>query len=248
MKRFALPAMLVLGATGAASTGCSSLLHSNELPVQTYILRATVAAADVPVSTERGAPGAGERLDTRGTALTRAVESVRARDGTPVAPTVQLPRPSADPGLATQLITLVRSDHRMDYYLGSRWAGDLPDVVESLAIDTLRASGAWSAVHESPSPFLADYLLQINIRRFEADYTEGGVAPKVHVVLDCTLARRIGRDLVASFVAEGEAAATENRLSSVVSAFEKAANAALTTMADRSAAAARDAPPVAATP
>jgi ABC-type uncharacterized transport system auxiliary subunit len=191
--------------------------------MQIYILRATAPAAD-------------------------AAETVRARDGTAAAPTLQLPRPSADPGLATQMITLVRSDHRMDYYLGSRWAADLPDVVETLAIDTLRASGAWGAVHESPSPFIADYLLQINIRRFEADYTDGGVAPTVHVVLDCTLARRVGRDLVASFAAEGVAAADENRLSSVVAAFEKAANAALTTMADRSAAAARGTPPVAATP
>jgi cholesterol transport system auxiliary component len=135
----------------------------------------------------------------------------------------------------------VRSDRRLDYYAGSRWAGELPDVIETLAIDTLRASGEWGAVHESPSPFLSDYLLQINIRRFEADYTDGGVAPKVHVVLDCTLARRIGRELVTAFVAEGVADASENRLSAVVAAFEKAANTALATMAERSAAAAKTA-------
>jgi ABC-type uncharacterized transport system auxiliary subunit len=210
MKRFALPAIVMLG---AALTGCSGGLHADGPPLQTYVLRATAATSTVTAGAER--------------------------------PSLQLPRPSADPGLATQLITLVRSDHRMDYYLGSRWAADLPDVVETLAIDTLRGSGAWGAVHESPSPFLADYLLQINIRRFEADYTNGGAAPTIHVVLDCTVARRVGRDLVASFVAEGVAAAEENRLSSVVSAFEQAANAALTTMADRSAAAVRETPPVA---
>jgi ABC-type uncharacterized transport system auxiliary subunit len=173
-----------------------------------------------------------------------------AEDPPPTAnvPSIQVSRVSADPGLGTQSIMLVRSDHRLDYYLGSRWAADLPDVVETLAIDTLRASGSWSAVHESPSPFLADYVLQINVRRFEADYTDGGVAPKVHVVFDCTLARRAGRDLVTSFVAEGVAPAEENRLGSVVGAFEKAANAALTTMSDRSAAAIRSIPPVAATP
>lgn len=136
----------------------------------------------------------------------------------------------------------------MDYYMGSRWAADLPDVVETLAIDTLRASGAWGAVHESPSPFFADYLLQINIRRFEADYTSDAAAPKVHVVLDCTLVRRLGRDLVTSFVAEGTADAAENRLSAVVVAFEQAANAALTTLADRSAAAALKTPTAQSTP
>lgn len=180
--------------------------------------------------------------------LRATAAATRASDANSGTPTVQLSRPSADPGLATELITLVRSDHRMDYYLGSRWAADLPDIVETLAIDTLRSSGAWGAVHESPSPFLSDYLLQINIRRFEADYTGGSAAPRVFVVLDCTLARRLGRELVSSFVAEGQADASENRLSSVVAAFEQAANAALTTMADRSATAARATPSVAATP
>jgi len=210
---------LLSAAASLVLAGCSNLLHSDAQPTQIYILRATAAEA------------------SRATA-----------DTSPTAPSLQIPRPSADPGLATQLITLVRSDHRMDYYLGSRWAADLPDLVETLTIDTLRASGAWGAVHESPSPFLADYLLQINIRRFEADYTSGKTAPRVYVVLDCTVAKRIGRDLVAAFVAEGQADAAENRLSAVVTAFEQAANAALTTMADRSAAVARTAPPTASAP
>jgi cholesterol transport system auxiliary component len=216
---------------------CTGGLHSDAPPSQVYILRATAAAR---VAGDSGS----------GSAVTRSVDADadRANDGAAAAPSLQLPRPSADPGLATEAIVLVRSDRRMDYYLGSRWAADLPDVVETLAIDALRASGAWAAVHESPSPFVADYLLQINIRRFEADYTGGGVAPRVFVVLDCTLARRVGRDLVSTFVAEGAADAKENKLSAVVAAFEEAANAALTTMADRSAAAARTTPPVASTP
>jgi ABC-type uncharacterized transport system auxiliary subunit len=115
----------------------------------------------------------------------------------------------------------------------------LPDVVETLAIDTLRASGNWASVHDAPSPFAADYLLQITIRRFEADYTGGGAgaAPKVYVTLDCTIARRIGRELLTSFVAEGVADAEADRMSAVVAAFEKAANTALASMAERSAAA-----------
>ena len=154
-------------------------------------------------------------------------------------PALQLPRPEADPGLATELITLVRSDHRLDHYADSSWAGFLPDVVETLAIDTLRASGNWSSVSDAPSPFAADYMLQIDIRRFEADYTSGGEAPRVYVTLDCTIARRVGRELLTSFAAEGVADAEANRMSAVVGAFEKAANMALATMAQRSAEAVR---------
>jgi ABC-type uncharacterized transport system auxiliary subunit len=224
MSRFALLSIVLL------ATGCSGGLRSDAPAMQIYILRAVASPPRAPDATAAG------------TALARGLDSAtHSSNGASPTPSVQLPRPSADPGLATELITLVRSDRRLDYYAGSRWAGELPDVIETLAIDTLRASGEWGAVHESPSPFLSDYLLQINIRRFEADYTDGGVAPKVHVVLDCTLARRIGRELVTAFVAEGVADASENRLSAVVAAFEKAANTALATMAERSAAAAKTA-------
>lgn len=221
MKPFASTAIVtVLGVSVALGlSACSGLLTSDALPSQTYVLRATAGT------------GTTGQADVASSSLS-----------------VQLPRPSADPGLSSELITLVRSDHRMDYFVGSRWAADLPDVVETLAIDTLRAHGTWGAVHESPSPFFADYLLQIDIRRFEADYTSGGDSPTVHVVLDCTLVRRLGRDLITSFVATGEAPAGENRLGAVVAAFEKAANVALATVAEKSAAAARAAPAVASAP
>jgi cholesterol transport system auxiliary component len=210
---------------GVLVSGCAGLLHSDDPPVQQYVLRA--AASPSLAATEQA-----QALDAARAAPANAPSSEAP-------PTLQVPRPQADPGLSTELITLVKSDHRMDHYAGSSWPAALPDVVETLAIDTLRASGHWAAVHDAPSPFTADYLLQINIRRFEADYTGGGDAPKVYVTLDCTIARRRGRELLSSFVAEGVADAEENKMSAVVAAFEKAANMALATMAQRSADAVR---------
>jgi cholesterol transport system auxiliary component len=221
MSRFILISMVLLVA------GCSDFLRSEAPPVQIYVLRAAV-------SPTRAAEEQAQALDTARAALASTAES----GSTSSPPTLQVPRPQADPGLSTELITLVRSDHRMDRYSGSTWAGNLQDVVETLAIDTLRATGNWSAVHDAPSPFAADYLLQINIRRFEADYS-GGEIPKVYVTLDCTIARRIGRELLTSFVAEGVADAQANRMSAVVAAFEKAANSALASVAERSAEAVR---------
>src|SRR6185503_15548917 len=104
--------------------GCSNLLHSDAQPTQIYILRATAAAH----AKDSNGSGVEEALNRRA-AERGPAEGARAADGSLAAPSVQIPRPSADPGLATQLITLVRSDHRMDYYLGSRWAADLPDLV-----------------------------------------------------------------------------------------------------------------------
>jgi cholesterol transport system auxiliary component len=224
MTRFILSLSMVLMVSGCTS----GLFKSETPPVQVYVLRAAASPTSAAV-------GQAQALDS---ARAGEAAGTGASSPPPIAlpPTIQIPRPQADPGLSTELITLVRSDHRMDRYAAASWAGALPDVVATLAIDTLRATGQWSAVHDAPSPFSADYLLQINIRRFEADYTGGAEAPTVYVTLDCTIARRIGRELLTSFVAEGVANAEANRMSTVVAAFEKAARIALKQMADRSAA------------
>lgn len=144
-------------------------------------------------------------------------------------------RPMAGPGLDSDHILLVQSDHRMSYYIASRWPDALPAVVEALTVDALRSSGAWSAVQGSGSAFASDYLLQIAIRRFEADYSVSSGAPQVHVVLDCTLGKRVDREVIVNFVAEGSATAGANRLADVVSAFEDASNKALDAISVRTA-------------
>ena len=186
--------------------GCSGLFHSSARPEQTYYLRAPPAAArdEVPTAA-RGAPGSPAAL----------------------AASLRVGHPLADPGLDSSHIMLVQADHRMNFYAGSRWPGPTADVIEALAVETLRASSAWRSVEDSTSPFPSDYLLQVTVRRFEADYTAGGTVPEVHVTLDCIIGRREGRDVVATFVASGAALATANRVSEVVSAFEQATGAAL---------------------
>jgi len=148
----------------------------------------------------------------------------------PATASLHVNRPMAAPGLDSDHLVLVQPDHKMSYYIASRWPADLPSVVESLAVDTLRTSGEWATVQDSGSAFSSDYMLQIVIRRFEADYTAGTV-PEVHVVLDCTVGRRTGREVISSFVAEGSAAAAANRLGDVVGAFEEAANHAMADIA-----------------
>jgi ABC-type uncharacterized transport system auxiliary subunit len=79
----------------------------------------------------------------------------------------------------------------------------------------------------------------VHLRRFEADYTEGGAAPTVRVVLDCTIGRRQGREVLAVFTASGSASASANRLAEVVSAFEQASGAALEQLSQQAAQAVR---------
>jgi cholesterol transport system auxiliary component len=202
--------------------GCSGLLHSNAKPEQIYYLRAAPG---------QSAPAAG----TAGSAAAATDSAAPA----PMPVSVRVGRPVADPGLDGPHIMLLQSDHRMNFYSGSRWPAAAPELIEALAVQTLRASGAWSAVQDSASPFPTDYLLQVHLRRFEADYTEGGAAPTVRVVLDCTIGRRQGREVLAVFTASGSASASANRLAEVVSAFEQASGAALEQLSQQAAQAVR---------
>ena len=135
-------------------------------------------------------------------------------------------RPQAGPGLDTERIALTRSPQRLDYYGSSRWPAQLPDFLQSLAVDALRASGKYASVQSDRASFAADQVLQIEIRRFQAEYA-GDAAPVVHVQLLATLGHRHDRSVVASVSAESSVPAAENRMPSVVAAFQSALSAAL---------------------
>lgn len=194
-----------------AVAGCSSFLRSSVPPVQVYTLHAPSASSD------------------------RGVDPNAVMDAS-----LRVAHPLAGPGLGTSQIVLLPPDHRLDVYAASAWAADAPALLESLAVDTLRGSGEWRSVEDAESPFPTDYLLQISIRHFDADYSGGVDAPPtVRVTLDCTLGKEDGRDIIATFVASGSAVASANRLGEVVAAFQQATDAAMASLSRQTLAAAR---------
>jgi cholesterol transport system auxiliary component len=218
------PALLLVALSAALLSGCSGLFRSNARPEQTYYLRAPTATAAAAAATS----GA---TDSSGSSDAGSAPVIHA--------SVRIGHPVVDPGLDSSHITLVQPDHQMNFYSGARWPAALPEVIETLTVETLSASGAWAAVVDSTSPFPADYLLQVAVRRFDADYTEGGAAPVVHVTFDCIIGRREGREVIETFVASASTAAAANRLGEVVSAFQQATSAALGSLSERAAQAVR---------
>jgi cholesterol transport system auxiliary component len=200
-------------------SGCTGLFHSTAKPEQTYYLRApSEARSATPVNSA---------------AASSEAPATSAAPAPPAAMSLRVGRPLAAPGLDTPHIMLLQADHRMNFFTGSRWPAPTPDVVEALVAETLRASGTWASIEYASSPFPSEYLLQLTVRRFEADYTEGGSAPVVYVVFDCALGRREGREVIATFTASGTTPAAANRLADVVAAFEQATDTALSTLAQR---------------
>jgi cholesterol transport system auxiliary component len=146
---------------------------------------------------------------------------------------VRVQRPEAGPGLDSDRIVLLRSDRRFDFYAASRWAASAPDLLESVLVDQLRGSGAFSAVFDDSTPYAPHYNLRCTLARFESDYSAGGSgsggrAPTVQVALDCTFGRHRDRELLGTFTARGSAPASDDRLGAVVAAFEAATAQAVT--------------------
>jgi cholesterol transport system auxiliary component len=141
---------------------------------------------------------------------------------TKVAGGLRVQRPVAGPGLDSDRIVLLRSDRRFDVYAATRWAAPAPDLVASVLVDQLRGTSLFSSVLDDTAPYAPRYTLRCGLNRFESDYTGGGRAPTIEVVLDCTFGRYRDRTLLANFTAHGSAPAGDDRIGAVVAAFESA--------------------------
>lgn len=193
MKSFMTRATLIVLALALAA--CSGL-RSKEAPVQTYVLQAGAAALRVESANGGEMPG-----DTT--------------------ETLAVARPLAASGLDSERIAVLRADGRLDAVAASRWAGDLPDVLQTVLIDAQRASGRWRAVFADTAPFSAQLLLQIEVRQFQVEYGAGGT-PVAHVALDGALGRRSQREVLRTLHAESRVPAKEERMNAVVAAFNEA--------------------------
>ncbi len=190
----------------ALLAACSGL-HADRAAPQAYMLRyqQQPEAGVVPATTHALVAGAG-------------------------APALQVLRPLAAPGLEGDGVAVVREGQKLDGYAGARWAGPLPDLVEAMAVDALRARGVYRAVQGDAAPFTSEQVLQLELARCAAYYDGAGV-PTVQVRIVASFGRRDDRRLLATQVLEASAPAAANRMGAVAAAYEQAINAALAQLA-----------------
>jgi cholesterol transport system auxiliary component len=113
------------------------------------------------------------------------------------------------------------SDRRFDYYATARWGAEAADVVQDLLIDSLRASGGLRTVHGHLSSFASQFVLETELRDFQAEYADGD-QPTVRVTLVCTVGRVRDRAALATFTISSAVSAEDNSQRAVVAAFEAA--------------------------
>jgi len=193
----------------AVLAGClSGGFHSNQPTQQEYLLRWAGTSA---------AP----------TALPPEATSALAADLT-----LEVLLPTASPELEGDGIAVLRAGGRLDYYSGARWAAPAPQMLQGMAVEALRAGGRFSWVEEDGAPFAANWVLEVELAHFEAEYDDAG-PPTVRVGLVCTLGQRGARRAVATFAVQSQAMASADRMGAVVDAFQRATSEALSQLASR---------------
>ena len=150
-----------------------------------------------------------------------------ARGGPRVGWQLSIVLPQAPDSLDTTRIVLVQPGNQMDYYANSSWQDPLPMMVQRALIEAFEGSGRIAGVGRDTDGLKSDYLLETDIRDFQARYDTPDASPTAVVRISAKLISAHGRVIVQEKIVQGEAAAGQNSVPSVVQAFNQAFNETL---------------------
>jgi cholesterol transport system auxiliary component len=139
-------------------------------------------------------------------------------------------QPSSAPGLNTDRILLLREGRRLDYYAKAQWGAQAPRVMQYFVIAALQAQNLFRSVTSDDVRTTAPYVLDVELRDFQAEYSAAGVPPTVRVTIVASLMRVHDRSLIAVVPVTETATASQDRMGPIVAAFESAARQASTTL------------------
>jgi len=131
-------------------------------------------------------------------------------------------RPSSPAALATTRIAVARGPFTIDYYAGARWIDEAPDMVQRLLIESFENSKRIVGVGRESVSLRSDFVIQVELREFQARYNEGTEAPVVQVRINAKLVRMPQRRIVATTTVERSLPSSDNRMTSIVATFDEA--------------------------
>lgn len=135
--------------------------------------------------------------------------------------------PIVAPGIDSARIAAAYPDRRLDHFARARWNAPLGEALEELTIGEFRARSGLRAVVPDRSVEQPRFWLELEVVAFQADYASRGGPPTV----DAHFVARIGDAATGRVVTHLDAdvrrRAAANRMTSIVAAFESAADAAL---------------------
>lgn len=143
-------------------------------------------------------------------------------------------RPDVAPGLDTSRVAVMHGQ-QLDYYRGVQWGGNTLEIVQALLVTSLHDQKLFRSVTSEQARVAAAYMLDSEVRDFQAEYTGGKDAPTVRVSIIARLIRVADRALVDTIAASATRPANDNRMNAVAAAFEAAAHEVARTIAHETA-------------
>jgi cholesterol transport system auxiliary component len=120
------------------------------------------------------------------------------------------------------------------YVADARWIAPAPELFDAAAVRALEQRAPSARVVRLRGAPMPDYALGIEIRRFEADYAAGQEAPPEIVIEGrARLMRWSDRTLIDEWLVTAREPAGENRVGTIVQAFDRGTATIVTQIADR---------------
>ena len=130
--------------------------------------------------------------------------------------------PFAPAGLDKSRIALSRSPVSIDYFADLEWTDRAPLLVQTAILQSFENSKAITAIDRELVGLRADFILDPEIRHFEAVYDSANGPPEIWVAINVRLVNPSSRDVVAQTLFERRERASANDVPSIVSAFDEA--------------------------
>jgi len=132
--------------------------------------------------------------------------------------------PDAERDIDTTRIALTRTTNVIEYFADGNWSDTAPALVQAKLIEAFESTNAIVAVGRDAAGLKPDYILQSDLRDFQAEYS-GPVKsnpPVAHVRLIAKLVQMPDRRIVKSVSGEASVAAGGTALPAIVTAFQDA--------------------------
>lgn len=141
--------------------------------------------------------------------------------------TVSVAMPATVDSLDSQRIALVRPPTQMDYFANAAWTDRAPVLVQGLLVEAFESSGRIVSVAREAEGLNSDYVLQTDLRDFDAIYDQASGPPNVTVRIEVKLIKYPERTIAASTEITQQSRASTNDMNSIVMAFNQATGQAL---------------------
>jgi cholesterol transport system auxiliary component len=140
---------------------------------------------------------------------------------------ISIQLPEAPQSLDTDRIALVQPGDIMDYYANAEWQDRLPFLVQQALIEAFEANNRITAVGRDTDILRADYLLQTDIRDFQARYDAQDAPPTAVVRIACKLIAAHGRTITQIMTVQKQVPTQQNSIGAATQAMNEALGEAL---------------------